>query len=196
MDSVLTSKDIEDFWIRVYLGANKDLIESAIDRAYLDFNRTLHGVAKLKTAESSTRLKDVVRNIVTLAMEKKFTSQHEFDEWHESCCDYLIDACKEATTHNMFYGQTQKWINMSFKYMFALGKQRLPGIDLNYQYFHVPIDNIIQKILKLENIKPFKISWSRINSYENYLDYQKQIRLKFSNRIPLDVEFLLFNKSK
>jgi hypothetical protein len=195
MQPILTQKDKEDFWIRLYLGSNKDLIESSIDKAYLDFSRTLHGITKLKTIESWSLIKNTVRSIVNQAIEKDFFSQEEFDEWHKRSCDDLINYCKKTINFTMFYGQAQKWINMSLKYLFALGNERVAGVERNYKYFHIPIDRIIQEMLK-SDITSFPISWSRIDCYEDYLDYQKKIRMKFIDRIPLEVEFLLFNKLK
>lgn len=194
MTSNLTPTDKENFWIRVYLGASQDLIGAAIDRAYRDFNRTQHGYAKLKTADSYTCLKEVLRNVTAEAIGRDFISQTEFDEWHEVSCDYLINSCLGATSYKMSYGQAQKWINMSLKYMYALGDDRVPGISRNYHYFHIPIDNIIQDILVQRNIARFKESWSRIATYKAYLDYQIRFRAAHPNEIPLDVEFKLFNQ--
>ena len=54
--SKLIKKDFEDFFIRSYFGTSKgDYIDLSIQRAYLDFNRTLHGISK---HESKTDLYD------------------------------------------------------------------------------------------------------------------------------------------
>ena len=53
-----------------------------------------------------------------------------------------------------------------------------------YEYYHVPIDNYI---LNATNYK-FDTAWSKINSYEKYLEFQKWFREKYKG-IPLDVEF-------
>jgi hypothetical protein len=193
MNSSLTPQDITEFWIRVYFGASEDLIGAAIDKAYLDFNRTQHGYAKLKTDLSSARLKEVLKNITSQAIAQDYSDQHAYDDWHELSCDYLKDQCYDLTTYQMSYGQAQKWINMSLKYMFALGRERIPGVTKNFQWFHIPIDNIIQKMLK-NQITPFKIAWSRIEDYNEYLNYQKQFRALHPTQIPLDVEFRLFNQ--
>lgn len=193
MISNLTSRNREDFWIRVYLGSSIDLIASAIKRAYLDFSRTQHGFSKFKSKDSSSILENAVRRIIDEVNIKQFKSQEEFDEWHKKSCDDIITLCRDTTTYQMFYGQAQKWINMSLKYISALGSERVSGIEKNYKYFHIPVDNIIQKALNREGIKPFNISWSRIDSYDDYLWYQKMVRQKYTNQIPLDVEFIMFN---
>lgn len=98
--------------------------------------------------------------------------------------------------YELSIGQAQKWINMTHKYLFALGESRVNGISKNYEFFHIPINNIIQEKLEKEGIEKLKERWSRIKQYSNYLDYQKKVREHFAGQIPLDVEFKLFNKSK
>jgi hypothetical protein len=84
---------------------------------------------------------------------------------------------------------------MSLKYLFALGENRINGITNNYNYFHFPVDKIIQDKLKERyNIGKLKTAWSRIQNYEIYLNYQKICRTHFNGQIPLDVEFKLFNE--
>jgi hypothetical protein len=194
MISSLTSTDIANFWIRVYLGSSSDFAGAAIDRAYRDFNRTQHGLSKLRTPESYKQLKEVLRNITSQAITKSYIDQSDFDQYHQLSCDYLIDSCNAATGYKMFYGQAQKWINMSLKYMSALGDSRVPGISRNYQYFHIPIDNIIQDILIKKGLPRFKSSWSRIENYDDYLRYQLRFRELYAGHIPLDEELKLFNQ--
>ena len=66
----------------------------------------------------------------------------------------MIDwTCFESyVQYRFFQVQAQKWINMSMKYLYALGDERVPGISKNYEYFHIPIDNIILNELKSKNI--------------------------------------------
>jgi hypothetical protein len=46
MKTQLNSKDIVNFWIRCYFGEPDDYFSQAIDRAYLDFCRTLTTLPK------------------------------------------------------------------------------------------------------------------------------------------------------
>jgi hypothetical protein len=103
-------------------------------------------------------------------------------------------AYRDISNHKLFIGQAQKWINMTLKYLFALGENRIKGISKNYIYFHFPLDNIIQdKLVKL-GIPKFKVSWSRIDNYVEYLNYQCLVRTKFAGQILMDVEFRLYNE--
>lgn len=190
----LTRTDIENFWIRCYLNPSGNLTYAAIERAYRDFNRTLHGIAKEQTPEKQDQLKKEIARIVSEELTTTFNNQNEFDQWHESKCIDLINAYKEISDHKIFVGQAQKWINMSLKYLFALGESRINGISKNYAYFHFPLDNIIIKKLKKYNFPKLKVRWSRIDNYDDYMAYQRLMRSKFSGQIPLDVEFRLYNE--
>jgi len=192
--TTLTQIDIENFWIRCYLNPTTNLTEAAIDRAYRDFNRTLHGIGEEQTKDKQNELKSAIIKIVSELLNKTFNNQDDFDRWHEIKCAELVKAYKDISNHKLFIGQAQKWINMTLKYLFALGENRIKGISKNYIYFHFPIDNIIQdKFVKL-GIPKFKISWSRIDNYVEYLNYQCHVRAKFAGQIPMNVEFRLFNE--
>ena len=194
MESTTTVKHLEDFWIRLYLGAKKDLISAVIDRAYLDFNRTQHGFLKVKTSENYAKLKEGMVGLIAQLLESQFESQEEFDEWHECKCNYIIDSYDEHTGFKVSFGQAQKWINMSLKYLYALGESRVPNISTNFNYFHIPIDNIIQERLKSLGVKRINGSWSRLKTYEEYFTYQRTVRDRFPGRVLMDIEFELFNQ--
>ena len=44
------------------------------------------------------------------------------------------------------------------------------------------------------NITNYQMSkpWSKLNDYDEYLEYQKWFRNKYNNEIPLDTEFYLW----
>lgn len=195
MQSSLSNHDIENFWIRVYLGTTDNLIDASIHRAYRDFNRTQHGIANLTNLEKYSILKQSMGYIVDQLLSKTFYTQDEFDEWHELSCDYLIDIYKSTIGYSLYVGQAQKWINMTFKYLYALGEKRVPEISNNYRWLHIPIDNIIQLKLKDKGIPQLKVAWSRIPTYDVYLEYQKRVRALPESQIPMDLEFELFNQA-
>ena len=49
--SILTRLNYEDYLLRLYFGVESDPLPACINRAYLDFNRTAHGLGKLANAE-------------------------------------------------------------------------------------------------------------------------------------------------
>jgi len=193
--SDVTQQDILNFWIRCYINPSTNPIDAVIDRAYRDFNRTLHGISKVQTEAKYLNLKNVMYQIILEISNVKFKNQREFDKWHESKCTSLITAFNVIANHKLYIGQAQKWLNMSLKYLFALGEDFISGIRINYTFFHIPIDNIIQDQLIKHGIPKLECSWSRIDDYCTYLNYQKMVRNKFLDQIPLAVEFKLFNES-
>jgi hypothetical protein len=190
----LTDKDINDFWIKLYLNPKTDFVDACIDRAYRDFNRTMRGIGKTQSKEKYTLLKGRLKSFIHEILTNTFYIQADFDNWHWRKCDVLKSEFRNQLAFPLSYGQAQKWINMSLKYCFALGEDKVPGISKNYQFFHIPIDNIIQNKLLKENIQKFPFPWSHIDNYNSYLDYQKTVRNKFKGQIPMEVEFKLFNK--
>jgi hypothetical protein len=195
-------KVIEDFWIRCYLGSTNgtDLIKLSISRAYRDLNRTIHGMKNVEFEKSKNNyatLSEKVRNSALVLLNTQFKNQAEFDLEHEKQCHelmYVFDKLYSSENLIFHVGQSQKWINMTLKYLYALGKERHQLSLDNYKYFHIPIDNIIQEELnKKHTIKPLNSKWSRIETYQEYIDYQIKVRDKFEGKIPMDVEFELFN---
>ena len=82
---------------------------------------------------------------------------------------------------------------MTFKYVFTYGENKLPGYAKIYNLCHVPIDNVIFNEIKKNNAPLLSEKWSRIKSYDEYFKLQKWFRDKFVERIPLDVEFELWD---
>lgn len=189
----LAERDCKDFLLFLYFGRNKDYLENCIDRAYRDFNRTIHGFANNKNKdnilkESKAYLK---KALIEIKNNNIITSQADFDTWHESTCYNLLKIFDKYEYSNFNIGQAQKWINMSLKYIFLYDETRIDGFNSIYQYCHIPIDNII---LNKFEYKKFNTSWSRINDYNAYIRFQKYIREVVTDEIPLDFEFRLFMK--
>ncbi len=200
----MKKKSIEEeklnFWIISTLGRDEDLIKSSIKRAYRDFNRTLRGISVHQKDDKIGGLIDKIRAYVNTACANKFNDVSAFDNFHKECCDSLInefDFLYKDSFIKLTYGQAQKWINMTLKYLFILGETKIKGIDLNYAFFHVPVDSIILTVLE----KKYSISgvnaspWSKWNDYEEYLNYQKEIRNLSSkmNLSPIEFELVTFN---
>lgn len=189
----LTQKDYNNFLLFLYFGKNKDYLENCIDRAYRDFNRTIHGFVNNKNKdnilkESKSYLK---KALIEIRTNNLITSQVDFDTWHKSTCYKLLKIFDKYEYPNFNIGQAQKWINMSLKYIFLYDESKIDGYDSIYQYCHIPIDNIILNKLEYKN---FNTAWSRINDYNEYINFQRYIREVVTDEIPLDFEFRLFMK--
>lgn len=191
MKSQITREQWNKYILDLFFGTNKPL-ENCINRAYRDFNRTLHGFGSLLDNEKITKeVKKYLFDEFEKLKSEKIKAQEDFNSWHENQCLALNTLYVENNYNSFHIGQAQKWINMTFKYIFSYGNKYLDGYDNIYQFCHVPLDNILIDELKMYNPPKLQTSWSRINNYETYLKYQNWFRSKFEN-LPLDVEFKLW----
>lgn len=164
-------------------------------RAYLDFNRTLH----LKKAKKDQNQSDALfvkgtkllhRSILQMT-ETRISSQNEYDNWHSKVCTELRELYRESGV-SFTYGQAQKWLNMMMKYLYVHGAFNFEEI---FEFLHPPLDNYILKAVQ-ENfgIPSFPVSWSRLDCYATYLDYQKALRTKIYDCPPLRWEFRVWSQ--
>jgi hypothetical protein len=90
-------------------------------------------------------------------------------------------------------GQSQKWVNMTLKYIFTLGENRLPGFEQVYPFAHIPVDNIILEQLYTKELTViFTSAWSRLDEYSADLQFQQWVRTHCGDEYPLDFEFYLW----
>ena len=189
MASTITPDQVRDYLFQVYFGDYRDPFKAAVKRAYLDFNRTLHkfganGQRQETCAKAEQQLITQLQSMLT----EEMASQEQYDQWHRDCCDQLIEAFRAVGKHKMYYGQAQKWINMALKYLFVLDRELT---SRNYQYFHIPIDNIVlDKLAAMSKPPVLNTAWSRIDSFEEYLRFQVWYRTTFAG-VPMDNEFTL-----
>lgn len=194
---MISQEDKIEFYNILYFSNDyKNYLDKAIWRAYRDFSRTLRFQELKSTSDSISYIKTLweseLKKIIHEVCEKSFVNQESFDFWHEKKTELL----KNINVHNfhLSIGQSQKWINMTLKYLFLFGDKKIPNISNNYKYYHIPIDNIIQdRILKTLKIERIDGSWSRIETYEVYLNYQKTIRVNVEPNSAFEFEFKLFN---
>ncbi|WP_263832049.1 hypothetical protein [Sulfurospirillum oryzae] len=197
MQSEITQEQWTAYIYDLYFGAGTPL-ENCINRAYRDFNRTLHDFA---TQENGKSITDEAKKHLMREFEKLKTTpiknQVDFDIWHQEQC-LTIQAIYTKNNYQSFHiGQAQKWINMTFKYIFSYGEYDMPGYKNLYPFCHVPLDNILIQSLKDEGYSvPFQTCWSKISDYKTYLNVQKDFRNKFKDSHPLDTEFKLWNNAR
>lgn len=181
----LSEKDYNLFYKSVLYGNVNDTIETSIRVAYRDLCRTITGFAK---NELHSQIYETAKNLlyseIKSLFNKNIKNQSDFDKWHKDCCDKLIIIFGEQT---FYYGQAQKWINMTLKYISMLEHNLVKKV---YEYCHIPIDNYILNVVDYS----FAVAWSRINDYNDYLNFQKYFREKYKG-IPLDAEFIMWLKS-
>ena len=192
-NSIITRADYENYLVAVYFGLNPDLLIACIKRAYRDFNRTLHGFGSFENGREI--YSQAVRLLKESLADLKSTSANPmsaevFDNWHKKTCERLISHF-DGHGYHLCFGQAQKWINMTMKYIFTVGETRISGFGSFYSFCHVPIDIILLAQLEKYGFPMLYCAWSRLDNYDEYLKRQKWIRQKFF-LAPLDVEFQLW----
>lgn len=186
-----SESDQADFVRRLYFGSGHDVLGQCLKRAYLDFSRTVHGIAQCRSAYPAAT--SFLRSELSqLPLQRQIFSSEQFDKWHKTTCRNLLSIYSGHAYPAFSIGQAQKWINMALKYIYVFGEERLPGFKPLYSLCHIPIDNIIIKNLSFKNPPKLKCAWSRITSYDDYMLFQHWVRQTFQGSSPLAVEFRLW----
>ena len=193
IESVTVDKDVLDFLMVIYFGVITDPFEAAAFRAYRDFNRTLRFDGKNADIRLSLRKKatDILQLRISLLDPEMIRTQGDFDLWHKESCEKIRQIYREEKVE-FSWGQAQKWLNMTIKYLYIVGSNDFTGI---FQFCHVPIDNFIFQIAEKElGIPRLKMAWSRCDDYNEYMAYQKELRSRIKGYDPLRWEFKYWMK--
>lgn len=182
-------KDCLDFLQDFLFKSTVDHYVACSRRAYLDFNRTLNFKEKKSQADRQELFDkgtEILRKSITNMMDAGISSQVEYDNWHFEVCIELRNLYTRAGVAFTF-GQSQKWLNMMMKYLYVLGTYSFDDI---FSFLHPPLDNIILKVAQSKfGIPRFQKPWSKVDDYQEYLDYQKKLRVQISDCPPLRWEF-------
>lgn len=187
-------EDYNDYVLHLYFGFSENPLESCIKRAYLDLARTLHGFSKHKNHERI--FKSAVEFLSLMLTDtkniKSKNNQEEFDTWHFMICNSLCMKYQIDGYEDFSYGQAQKWLNMTMKYIYVFGEDYLPGYQSVYRFCHIPVDNYILEAIYKGGAPKLNQSWSRTNK-KDYLKIQEWVREQYPGIPPLSVEFHLWN---
>lgn len=189
IEYVSVDKDILDFYKVIYFGAITDSMAATSNRAYLDLNRTI------RFNKIPQEKRDSLRCSVTLLFKKEILalveagvdSQNGYDSWNHRICWEMRTYYREAGVE-FHYGQVQKWLNMTMKYLYVSGEYTFDDL---FQFLHVPIDKNVFSIARKElGIRPPTTAWSRWDDYNRqYMTYQKELHSKIRGYSPLRWEF-------
>lgn len=162
--NIVLNKQANEFFLYSFFGiVDSDtpeiIIKKCVKRAYLDMNRTL----TLNKSNSKNLEEKAFMNLFTgylskaLTMEgtisdKRAAAYQVFVNHSEELSKYLekvsLSTCSCKRNDNCFYyGQAQKWINMSLKYLWLLGMIPEEENDL----LEAPIDSFIINAANFEN---------------------------------------------
>lgn len=129
-------------------------IEKAIIKAYEDatnegayntlFKKTIEA-GKLKQLKSaSERARNDSAKFLFLQIQKLSALASNYKEWHKNTCEGLYKkyskVCLNENEPFFTYGNAQKWVNMTMKYLWLLG---LLDNTVDCERLHIPIDSFI-----------------------------------------------------
>ena len=169
----------------------EEIIETAIDKAYAPSMRRaikLNGKSSKEPREECAEmlLKKISENYRTINTTKAF------DDFAKSCCNSIVNIFHDKYgIEDYTYGNAQKWLNMTFKYMLSADNM---DYDLKvFEVCHIPIDSIIMNKAKERlSVEPLSCAWSNCNNWEEIQRYQDSIRN--ADEIPLLWEIKNWNK--
>lgn len=216
MNQLTDNKKLLDFLLYSYFGCSSEDSEQTVKkkcayRAYLDLARTVkytYSSKKLEKTKSDADAKefidvrnDRIKNICSSLIESiESYPNHsgDFYAWHKRECIQIIDQMNAPYGDDKIeflkggftftYGQAQKWVNMTLKYLWLL--DMLPN-GLSEAELHVPVDSFILEALK--ETQQFSTegnritgsgesyyyngeAWSAISDSKNYKKLQDGIR--------------------
>ncbi len=139
-------------YFKITLESKSDtIIEKAIDKAYFDATNRAAFNALKKTDFNSDDLKAKGTAIIKNGIDKIINQSSNLDEIHNDICESLLENYKgikvKDTNENAFsYGNAQKWVNMTMKYLYVLG-----NVFLNSEVNNDFVTNYVEKINDFSN---------------------------------------------
>lgn len=121
---------------------------------------------------------------------KKLNTVVDFDKWHgEEVCKELVENYETVKSEKITfftYGNAQKWVNMTIKYLWMLGL--LPS-NINANDLHIPIDGfIIDALWKEQDIEfplidektttrsfAYKKPSDKVKGWSNWVDKEYEV---------------------
>lgn len=185
-------KEMESFLLAAYFGDTTDsLIDVCIDKAFGDCFRKIpyfHSTSKLDkmknkdTKNNFIKLKKTFRTEVSALIKKQIESGNKplfiIDEVYKKANSYDGLYIKGK---KFYYGLAQKWVNMTFKYLWLFDK-----CPIDERKLHAPLDSVIIHAITLGtannkygmslNIDGLsEVKWSYLDDRKLYLKIQASI---------------------
>ena len=175
---MLSGNDILHFLKTLYFYDYSDVFKAASDKAYQDFCRTIRVPG---FSEKGIKEKEDGRKAVTEYMRARLTNKDgeldnvsdsvSFDQWHDKTCKGIIEQFSSCA--HLHYGQAQKWLNMTCKYLCALEE---PHVLPLFPWLHAPIDTIVfERAITLGVRNTTGKAWSTWEE-NDYKTYQNALR--------------------
>ena len=180
-------KDDISFWTGYY--NNEDCFSWASNKAYLDMNRTMtfREIPKNNSQKEKNRIEELRRTWrdmgTNIIRENSHNFSIDFTDWHKLVCEKLIEIYgndklvkkenKKRTEDavKLTYGQAQKWLNMTLKYLWLLNrlelindKKTIAFVQTYEKSFHVPLDSYILRYVAKQDKSKRDIFLSKNNN--------------------------------
>jgi len=199
MSTITIDKDIVSSLYGLYFGDISDKYKAACFRAYRDFNRTIDfGINQSQLSKQQKKQQERLRTqwkneIVAIFREQIIVlhniediNQERFNEWHTNICNSIKNNYIEKGVSSFTYGQAQKWVNMTIKYLYLL---QADSFTREFNFLHIPIDNYVMDIaLTRFGIQKPNTAWSTWDMNQ-YTRYQNELRSHIVGEPPLRWEF-------
>ena len=245
--SILTAyKSDFAFWTGFYNDDDKDnstdCFSWASNKAYLDMNRTMtfKDIPKNNTQKEKDRVdkeRKELRDRGTEVIRDRFKEMNgSFETWHKDTCEKMMEIYKGELVlreggkrtdqqTNLTFGQAQKWLNMTLKYLWLLNRLGMikdssiaDVITKHQSEFHVPLDSyILRYVAKQDKNKndefssqdnaldcstdferfweAFGSAWSHIDDSDLYYQYQEELAKAIKKSTPLEWELEHWHKA-
>ena len=154
-----------EFYNKLWSGiTEEDPILAAIDKAYIDMQTHTVSGKQNTLFKKRKEITELLHNRITLIPEDM-----TFDEWHRTVSMEIKDKYPKLK-----YGQIQKWINMTVKYLYTLKQLGVEGIsdyftNLHIADFHPALDSYVLAEIKEDG------PWSKIKTYKKYDEIRKNL---------------------
>lgn len=184
-------------YFKLDINATEDeIVQKALDRAYSDatnegaYNTRLYDdmknpaeTEKKERKAASDQVRDQAAEHIRSLLKSLSSCENmeDFDTEHTKACQALVEDYEKALGAQKFtYGNAQKWVNMSLKYLYLLGGALhacgrsvdfQKGINRCIAWLHVPIDSYIMEALYQEVELPLRnanVAYSKVRSKETY----------------------------
>lgn len=213
MEKITYSKETMDFLLFSYFGITMEskydeVLKAVIQKAYSDatqqgaynalFEKDDKNASDNTTKAKNQCIEELKEKLTQLTV---FQSQKAYDDWHKELCQSFVEFFKKnlGIEEYFTYGNAQKWVNMTMKYLLLLcdilnkESDLMKKVESLSTYVHVPVDSyIIEEVWKNETVtlplKPkcrgrngFKyasekvVPWSKWNETQ-YDEFQKSLR--------------------
>lgn len=168
-------------------GKTDTILNAAIDKAYND--ATMQGAYNALKKENTEQIDiRVIKNYFNEQLVILFDKNLNYNDWHSDMCNYLVEAftgvvLEKHQDQNAFtYGNAQKWVNMTMKYLYILSEvfhnynekcefdKYYETIQNMYKDFQVPVDSYIIESLWNESKIALPIATKKDFRKEEYKD--------------------------